>query len=142
MYQIHAPISYGVVFEETMTKRSCASIPISNYSSLPIHYLLVLCIIHTYYFIHTVDKETRRKGLQCLWYIPCIASSLVLPGHYLEITWHRLGISPSVLVLVLYGDSGIYRANTIGGLVLLFYMTILCEKSNNVMAVNKAIDSE
>ena len=61
---------------------------------------------------------------------------------YLGITWHRLGISPSVLVLVLYDDSGIYRANTIGGLVLLFYMTILCEKSNNVTTVNKAIDSE
>ena len=41
-----------------------------------------------------------------------------------------------------YGDSGIYRANTIGGLVLLFYMTILCKKSDSVMAVNKVIYSE
>ena len=62
--------------------------------------------------------------------------------NYLVITWHPLGIPPSVRVLVLYGDSGIYRANTIGGLVLLFYMTILCKKSDSVMAVNKAIDSE
>ena len=62
--------------------------------------------------------------------------------YYLGIMWRRLVISPSVLVLVLYGDSGIYRANTIGGLVLLFYMTILCKKSDSTMGVNKALDSE
>ena len=45
-------------------------------------------------------------------------------------------------LLVPYGDSGIYCANTIGGLILLFYITILCEKSDSIMAVNEAIDSE
>ena len=61
--------------------------------------------------------------------------------HYLGITWRHLGILPSVLVLVRYGDSSISHANTIGGLILLFYITILCKKSDSVMTVNKAIDS-
>ena len=98
---------------------------------------------HSYLLLHSYGGQGNTyEGIQCIWYIPCIASSLVLPGHYLGITWHRLGIFPSVQVLVLYGDSGIYRANTIGGLVLLFYMTILCKKSDSVMAVSKSIDSE
>ena len=62
VYQIHAPTNYGIIFKETMTRRCCASVPISNYSSLPIHYLLVLCINHTYYFIHTADEEHAGKG--------------------------------------------------------------------------------
>ena len=89
VYQIHAPTDYGIIFEETMTRRCCASVPISNYSSLPIHYLLVLCIHHTYYFIHTADEEHAGKDTMLM----------VHPLHcfFLSLAWSLSGdnVAPS-----------------------------------------------
>ena len=91
LYQIYAPTNYGIIFKETMTRRCCASVPDSNYSSLPIHYLLVLCINHTYYFIHTADEEHAGKGTMLMVHsLHCFFLSLAwsLSGDNVAPSWN------------------------------------------------------